>query len=68
MKLDKYRDISFTLDECKNLADYIELTLFEAIRNDPEIDNIEWLVSIMSAYTKLVNVAEILKEAEEKNE
>ena len=66
MKLDKCRDIPFTLDECKNLADYIELTLFETIRNDPEIDNIEWLVSIMSAYTKLVNVAEILKEAEGK--
>lgn len=66
MKLDKYRDIPFTLDECKNLADHIELTLFETIRNDPDIDNIEWLVSIMSAYTKLVNAAEILKEAEGK--
>lgn len=66
MKLDKYRDIPFTLDECKNLAEHIELTLFETIRNDPEIDNIEWLVSIMSAYTKLVNAAEILKEAEGK--
>ena len=61
MKLDKCRDISFTLDECKNLADHIELTLFETIRNDPEIDNMGWLVSIMSAYTKLVNAAEILK-------
>lgn len=66
MKLDKYRDIPFTIDECKNLADHIELTLFETIRNDPDIDNIEWLVTIMSAYTKLVNAAEILKEAEEK--
>ena len=66
MKLDKCRDIPFTLDECKNLADHIEFTLFETIRNDPEIDNIEWLVSIMSAYTKLVNAAEILKEAEGK--
>lgn len=65
MKLDKCRDILFTLDECKNLADHIELTLFETIRNDPEIDNIEWLVSIMSAYTKLVNAAEILKLGDE---
>lgn len=66
MKLDKCIDISFTLDECKTLADHIELTLFETIRNDPDIDNIEWLVSIMSAYTKLVDAAEKLKEAEGK--
>lgn len=32
MRLNKYRDIPFTLDECKNLADHIELTLFETIR------------------------------------
>lgn len=66
MKLDKYRDIPFTLDECKNLAEQIEFTLFETIRNDSEIDSMEWLESIMSAYTKLVNAAEMLKEAEGK--
>lgn len=65
MKLDKCIDIPFALDECKNLAEHIELTLFETIRNDREIDNIEWLVSIMSAYTKLVNAAEILKLGDE---
>lgn len=64
MKLNKYRDIPFTLDECKNLAEHIELTLFETIRNDPEIDNIEWLVCMISAYTKLIKAAEKLKETE----
>lgn len=66
MKLDKCRNIPFTLDECKNLADFIEITIFEMIRADEYIDGVNWLASIMSAYTKLVNAAEILKEAEGK--
>lgn len=65
MKLDKYRDIPFTLDECKNLADFIEVTIFEMIRADEYIDGANWLASIMSAYTKLVKATAEFKETED---
>lgn len=38
--------------EATSLADFIEFNIFDAIRNDTEIDSIEWLENILSVYRK----------------
>ena len=45
--------ISFTYEECKNIADQIEFSIFDTIRNDPGIDNISWFVSIATGFKKM---------------
>lgn len=50
--------IDLTESQCKNLCDFIEFNIFECIRNDKDIDNIDWLVSMMAAYQKLKGGAE----------
>lgn len=45
--------IDLTESQCKNLCDFIEVNIFEYIRNDTEIDNINWLIDMMKAYQKL---------------
>lgn len=47
--------IDLTQSQCKNIAEFIEFNIFEAIRNDVDIDNIEWLVDMAEAYKKLIN-------------
>ncbi len=44
--------IELTKVEAEVLTDFIELNLFDIIRKDEEIDNIEWLAAIMSVYEK----------------
>ena len=41
-----------TKSEAKVLTELIEMNLFDIIRKDEEIDNIEWLAAIMSIYEK----------------
>ena len=50
--------IDLTESQCKNLYDFIELNIFEYIRNDKDIDNIDWLVDMIGAYQKLKGGAE----------
>ena len=50
--------IDLTESQCKNLCDFIEFNIFECIRNDKDIDNIDWLVDMMVAYQKLKGGAE----------
>ena len=45
--------IDLTESQCKNLCDFIEFNIFDYIRNDTDIDNIDWLVDMMGAYQKL---------------
>lgn len=45
--------IDLTEFQCKDLCDFIEFNIFEYIRNDKDIDNIDWLVNMMEAYQKL---------------
>ena len=45
--------IDLTESQCRNLCDFIELNIFEYIRNDTEIDNIGWLIDMMETYQKL---------------
>lgn len=44
--------IEITRYEAEWLIDLIEITFFDMIRNDPEIDNMEWVVNIISIYKK----------------
>lgn len=39
--------------QCINLCDFIELNIFDYIRNNTDIDNIDWLVDMMEIYQKL---------------
>ena len=45
--------IDLTESQCRNLCDFIEVNIFEYIRNDTEIDNIGWLIDMMETYKKL---------------
>lgn len=44
--------IEITKDEAESLVDLIEMNIFYIIRNDEEIDGIEWLANIMAVYKK----------------
>ena len=44
--------IELTKAEVKAIADLIEINLFDIIRNDEEIDNIDWLATMISIYEK----------------
>ena len=45
--------IEITKDEAESLADLIECNLFDIIRNDMDIDGIQWLCNICSVFKKL---------------
>ena len=44
--------IEITKDEAESLLDFIELNFFDAIRNDEDVDNLEWAMNIMSVCKK----------------
>ena len=45
--------VDLTESQCGNLCEFIEFNIFECIRNDTDIDNIDWLVDMIEAYQKL---------------
>ena len=45
--------IDLTESQCRNLCEFIEINIFEYIRNDTDIDNINWLIDMMETYQKL---------------
>lgn len=47
--------IEITKSEAESLMEFIETNIFDIIRNDEYIDNINWLTNIMSVYTKCKN-------------
>lgn len=44
--------VELTRDEAIGLVDFFEITLFDAIRNDPDIDGVGWLCNMMMIYKK----------------
>ena len=44
--------IELTKEEAEVLVDFIELNIFDIIRNDEEIDNMAWLEAVVSIYKK----------------
>ena len=45
--------VELTDSQVKNVADFIEFNLLEAIRQDCDIDNINWVADMCEAYKKL---------------
>ena len=45
--------ISLTITQAKNLAEFIEMNIFDVIRNDTEIDGIGWLCDMCDIYRKV---------------
>ena len=43
------RTIQLTESQCQNVADFIEHHLLDVIRNDTDIDNVEWVSEMISA-------------------
>ena len=44
--------IEITKAEATSLADMIESSLFDIIRGDVDIDNMDWLCNVVSVYQK----------------
>lgn len=45
--------IELTKSEAYSLADFISMNLIDIIRNDTEIDSMQWIRNIVHAYEKL---------------
>lgn len=45
--------VQLTKSQCRNVADFIEFELIEHIRNDPDLDNIRWIVDMIEAWKTL---------------
>lgn len=41
--------VELTKSQCNNVADFIEMYIFQAIRDDPDMDNIEYLRDMLDA-------------------
>ena len=46
------KNIIITPSEAVSLADFIQLNLIDVIRNDVEIDSIEWIYNSINVYKK----------------
>lgn len=44
--------------EAKTLVDFIEINIFQIIREDTEIDNMNWLVNMVNIYLKCKEAVE----------
>ena len=44
--------MKLTKEECIAICDFIEINIFDNIRRDDEIDNINWLVMMMDIYKR----------------
>ena len=42
-----------TKSQVDNLIEFIELHFIDAVRDDPDIDNIDYVIDMMDALTKL---------------
>ena len=51
--------IELTKGQIKDLAENLEFCLFDQIRSDPEIDNINWLIAQCETYKTLAKAAGI---------
>ena len=52
------RGIELTESMCRNLAEFIDMYLFRAIREDTEIDNLDWLRDMVDAQSVLNQYAD----------
>ena len=45
--------LNLTFSQVENLAEFFELNFIDSIRDDAELDNIEYVVDMCEIYTKL---------------
>lgn len=55
----KMKTITLTDSQCESLADFIEDTILDTIRQDTYIDNINWLINMVDAYKKIKGAVKI---------
>ena len=60
--------VTLDKDELYNIIDFIEVEFINAVRNDTEIDNIDYIVSMMSALQKFHLAYASIKLEEESTE
>lgn len=60
--------VTLDKDELYNIIDFIEVEFINAIRNDTEIDNIDYIVSMMSVLQKFRLAYASIKLEEESDE
>ena len=53
MGQEKGNSIELTKGEAYAICDFIDLSLYDRIRNDTDIDSMQWLKNILHAYEKL---------------
>lgn len=56
--------VSLTKTELGNLVEFIEIEFIDSIRKDPDIDNVDYVVSMMNALQKLRFAHDTLKQEE----
>lgn len=49
--------IELTKSQCLNLAEFIEFSFIDSIRNDTDVDNMDYLVDMCDAYRVLTAAA-----------
>lgn len=49
--------LNFDKATCKNIADFLEIYFFQNIRDDEDIDNIEYVRSLINAIDELNRIA-----------
>lgn len=50
--------VELSKDQCRNLAEFIDIHLLDAIRSDPDIDNLRWVESMILAKNALDKAVE----------
>lgn len=50
--------VELSKDQCRNLAEFIDIHLLDAIRSDPDIDNLRWVESMILAKNALGKAVE----------
>lgn len=57
--------IRLTKTQLHNLIEFIELLFIDSIRNDPDVDNIDYVVDMMKLLTKLRDTMSEMKSNDE---
>ena len=50
--------IELTKGQCESLVEFIELEFIPSLRNDPDIDNLQYVINICDAYKVFKEVVE----------
>lgn len=62
------KTVEFNKEELYNLIDFIEIEFIDAIRRDEEIDNIDYVISMMNTLQKLRVAHDCLEQEEAKDD